>query len=47
MSDFSRQIVGIVLCYLLAFWLIRWWLWGIKEYPLNKSARKKEKRGRH
>jgi len=40
-----NQIVFVVLCYLLAFFFIRWFLWGVKEYPLNNSARKKRKKG--
>lgn len=39
------QIFVVVVCYLLAFLFIRWFLWGVKEYPLNTSARKKRKRG--
>ena len=39
------QLIGILLCGLLSFWIIRWYLWGIKIYPLNPSARKKRKKG--
>lgn len=39
------QLIGILLCWLLSFWIIRWYLWGIKIYPLNPSARKKRKKG--
>jgi len=41
----GEQIFVVVTCYLLSFVYIRWFLWGVKEYPLNTSARKKRKRG--
>ena len=45
MKLYYDKIIGIVLCGLLSFWIIRWYLWGIKTYPLNTSARKKRKKG--
>ena len=45
MRLYYDQLVGILLCWLLSFWIIRWYLRGIKIYPLNPSARKKRKRG--
>lgn len=45
MSLYYDQLIGILLCGLLSFWIIRWYLWGIKIYPLNPSARKKRKKG--
>ena len=45
MSWYYDQLIGILLCGLLSFWIIRWYLWGIKIYPLNPSARKKRKKG--
>ena len=45
MSLYHQQIIAIILCALLAFLTIRWYLWGIKIYPLNPSARKKRKKG--
>ena len=45
MRLYYDQLVGILLCWLLSFWIIRWYLWGIKIYPLNPSARKKRKKG--
>ena len=45
MSLYYDQLIGILLCGLLSFWIIRWYLWGIKIYPLNSSARKKRKKG--
>ena len=45
MSLYYDQLIGILLCWLLSFWIIRWYLWGIKIYPLNPSARKKRKKG--
>lgn len=45
MSLYHQQIIAIILCALLAFLTIRWYLWGIKTYPLNTSARKKRKKG--
>lgn len=41
----ERQIGIVILCYLLSFLSIRWFLWGIKLYMLNTSARKKRKKG--
>ena len=43
--NFRRQIFVIVTSYLLSFLFIRGFLWGVKEYPLNNSARKKRKKG--
>ena len=40
----ERQIGIVILCYLLSFLSIRWFLWGIKLYMLNTSARKNGKR---
>ena len=45
MRLYHQQIIAIILCALLAFLTIRWYLWGIKTYPLNTSARKKRKKG--
>lgn len=45
MRLYYDQLIGILLCGLLSFWIIRWYLWGIKIYPLNPSARKKRKNG--
>lgn len=45
MSLYHQQIIAIILCALLAFLTIRWYLWGIKTYPLNNSAQKKRKKG--
>ena len=45
MSLYYDQLIGILLCGLLSFWIIRWYLWGIKIYPLNPSARKKREKG--
>lgn len=45
MRLYYDQLVGILLCWLLSFWIIRWYLRGIKIYPLNPSARKKRKKG--
>lgn len=45
MSLYYDQLIGILLCGLLSFWIIRWYLRGIKIYPLNPSARKKRKKG--
>lgn len=45
MRLYYDQLIGILLCGLLSFWIIRWYLWGIKIYPLNPSARKKRKKG--
>lgn len=45
MRLYYDQLIGILLCWLLSFWIIRWYLWGIKIYPLNPSARKKRKKG--
>ena len=45
MSLYHQQIIAIILCALLAFLTIRWYLRGIKIYPLNPSARKKRKKG--
>ena len=45
MSLYYDQLIDILLCGLLSFWIIRWYLWGIKIYPLNPSARKKRKKG--
>ena len=45
MRVYYDQLIGILLCGLLSFWIIRWYLWGIKIYPLNPSARKKRKKG--
>ena len=43
--NFRRQIFVIVTSYLLSFLFIRGFLCGVKEYPLNNSARKKRKKG--
>lgn len=45
MRLYYDQLIGILLCWFLSFWIIRWYLWGIKIYPLNPSARKKRKKG--
>ena len=45
MRLYYDQLIGILLCGLLSFWITRWYLWGIKIYPLNPSARKKRKKG--
>ena len=45
MRLYYDQLIGILLCGLLSFWIIRWYLWGIKIYLLNPSARKKRKKG--
>lgn len=45
MRLYYDQLIGILLCWLLSFWIIRWYLRGIKIYPLNPSARKKRKKG--
>ena len=45
MRLYYEQLIGILLCWLLSFWIIRWYLRGIKIYPLNPSARKKRKKG--
>ena len=45
MRVYYDQLIGILLCWLLSFWIIRWYLRGIKIYPLNPSARKKRKKG--
>ena len=45
MRLYYDQLIGILLCWLLSFWIIRWYLWGVKIYPLNPSARKKRKKG--
>ena len=42
---YGDQIFVIIGLFLLSFWMIRWYLWGIKTYPLNTSARKKRKKG--
>lgn len=47
MSLYYDQLIGILLCGLLSFWIIRWYLWGIKIYPLNPSARKKKEKRRN
>lgn len=41
----SRQILVVILCYLLSFLFIRGFLWGVKGYLVNKSSRKKRKKG--
>ena len=41
----ERQILVVVLCYPLAFWFIRGFLWGVKRYSFNTSAYKKRKKG--
>ena len=41
----KRQIIAILLLYVYSFFSIRWFLWGVKEYPLNNSAAKKRKKG--
>ena len=46
MRLYYDQLIGILLCWLLSFWIIRWYLWGIKIYPLNPSARKKRKKAK-
>ena len=43
--DLGGEIFVIVASYLLSFFSIRVFLWGVKEYPLNNSARKKRKKG--
>lgn len=45
MRLYYDQLIGILLCWLLSFWIIRWYLRGIKIYPLNPSARKKREKG--
>ena len=45
MRLYYDQLIGILLCWRLSFWIIRWYLRGIKIYPLNPSARKKRKKG--
>ena len=45
MRLYYDQLIGILLCGLLSFWIIRWYLRGTKIYPLNPSARKKRKKG--
>lgn len=45
MRLYYDQLIGILLCWLLSFWIIRWYLRGLKIYPLNPSARKKRKKG--
>lgn len=42
---YGDQIFVIIGLSLLSFWMIRWYLWGIKTYPLNNSAQKKRKKG--
>ena len=42
---YGDQIFVIIGLFLLSFWMIRWYLWGIKTYPLNNSAQKKRKKG--
>ena len=41
----SSQLFCVLASFLMAFWIIRGFLLGIKEYPLNTSARKKRKKG--
>ena len=41
---YGDQIFVIIGLSLLSFWMIRWYLWGIKTYPLNNSAQKKKGR---
>lgn len=43
---YGDQIFVIIGLSLLSFWMIRWYLWGIKTYPLNNSAQKKRKRAK-
>ena len=38
MRLYYDQLIGILLCGLLSFWIIRWYLWGIKIYPLNPKG---------
>lgn len=37
MRLYYDQLIGILLCGLLSFWIIRWYLWGIKIYPSGKK----------
>lgn len=43
--SFHNQIIVILLCFLLSFFDIRGFLYGIKRYQLNNSAYKKRKKG--
>ena len=41
----GNQFIVVVISYLLSFLYIRGFLWGVKAYTLNTSARKKRKKG--
>ena len=42
---YERQILVILLCYVLSLLLIRSFLLGLKSYQLNRNAYKKRKKG--
>ncbi|MBR2342747.1 MAG: hypothetical protein IKA64_00665 [Clostridia bacterium] len=41
----KNQIIVIILCFILGFFYLRGFIWGIKLYQLNNSAYKKRKKG--
>lgn len=41
--EIKAELLVIFLCFLVAFFYLRGFLWGIKLYQLNKSAYKKRK----
>ncbi len=41
----ERQILLVMLCYLLSFFYIRMFIWGVIGYQLNNSALKKRRKG--
>lgn len=43
--SFKNQTIVFVLCFLLSFYYIRLFIYGIKRYQLNLSAYKKRKKG--
>ena len=43
--SFKNQIIIILLCFLVAFLDVRYFLYGVKRYQLNNSAYKKRKKG--
>ena len=41
----KNQIIVVVLCFLMSFFYIRGFLYGVKRYQLNKSAYRKKVKG--
>lgn len=39
------KIFVLIIFYIFAFWIIRYYIWGVKMYLFNKSAYKKHKKG--